>query len=200
MQIKPVTLAAGVFAALVASAGTSNAQLPGAFIQQNVSTYGCATLGSQKWCTPARWSFRQYLEFPNYLDFSVAFPGKCQFHSSGALQPWDKTLPDCRLFRVLIPDIPDFYFEPYRGVLVNTTSGSWRFCDLSIGCAESPRRLTRVTSIQSYWTAIDRRGWETASWKITYSVTPEPATMTLLGTGVAGIAGAAWRRRTRRDA
>jgi hypothetical protein len=179
-------------------AGSIEGQLPGAFIQQTVSTYGCATLGSQRWCTPARWTFKQYLEFPNYLDFSVAFPGKCSFYSTYPLLPGDAELPHCYLSRVFIPSIPELYFEPYRGVLVKTTSGSWRFCDLNIGCAESPKRLTRVTSIESYWEAYNRsNGFQQTSWKITYSVTPEPATLTLLATGIAGIGCAAWRRRRR---
>lgn len=177
------------------------AQATGRYVTQTVTAYGCATLGTQKWCTPSRWSFAQDLEYPGYLELSVIFPSLCGISTGYPLPPIAAPVPSCTGEWLPVPGISNWLFSHGFGLRVNTTSGPWDFCDLSTGCNPTPSRLTRVTSIRSYWLGYDATNYYSpSSWLYTYTVTPEPATMTLLATGIAGIGGAAWRRRKRRNA
>lgn len=172
------------------------------YVERKVTAYGCAALGTQKWCTPSEWTFWQYPEFPWYLDFYAIFPGRCAYSMGVPLPPSAAKLPDCySSMQLTVPGLRDWRFSAGWSILVNTTAGPWRVCEYVTDCAEHPVEFGSVTSIQGTWLGFDTTDhWSQHSWFYTYTVTPEPATLTLLATGIAGIGGAAWRRRKRRRA
>ncbi len=180
----------------------ADAQLVPRYVERNVTAYGCAALGTQKWCTTSEWTFWQYPELPWYLDFSAVFPGKCAYSMGVPLPPSAAGLPDCySSMHLAIPGLRDWRFSAAGAIRVNTTKGPWYVCEGKTDCSEHPVEFGEVTSIQGSWLGFDTKDhWSQHSWFYTYTVTPEPATMTLFGTGIAGIGAAAWRRRKRRQA
>lgn len=202
MSMPRTRIAITLLAALTGAATTVQGQLPARYVDQTVTAYGCATLGSEKWCAPSHWTFRHYPEYPRYIDFSAYFPGYCAYGSGMPSPPGGVGLPDCYTeMATVVPGLEKWRFSLGYSIRINTTSGPWWVCEGTTDCHEHPSTFGRVTEIKGYWLGFDTTDyWSQHSWLYTYTVTPEPATMTLLATGIAGIGGAAWRRRKRRNA
>lgn len=202
MGIRWTSMAVSLLGAFSFTAATAQGQFPGRYTEQSVTAYGCASLGSKNWCTPSQWTFRHYLEYPRYIDFSAYFPGYCAYSSGIGVPPAAVGLPDCYSeMAVVVPGLETWRFAAGLSILINTTSGPWGVCEGTTDCHEHPPTFGRVTGIKGYWLGFDTTDhWSQTSWLYTYTVTPEPATLTLLATGIASLAGAAWRRRKRQHA
>lgn len=199
MSIPWARIAINLLCAVGAAASNLPGQLPSLYSEQTLTAYGCASLGSEKWCTPSLWTFRHYTEYPRYIDFSAYFPGYCAYSSGIGVPPAAAGLPDCySQMAVVVPGLEKWRFAAGLSILINTTSGQWGVCEGTTDCHEHPSTFGRVTGIKGYWLGYDTTDyWSQTSWLYTYTVTPEPATLTLLATGIAGLAGATWRRRKR---
>lgn len=195
-------MAAGALA-LCGSAPSTQAQgwggYTGAYTERQVSAYGCSAFGTQKWCTPSFWTFRLYDTNPGDLLYAYVLPGVCRETNGGPVSAppgYSGTNQNC-WGGLSIPGAPG-WAHVHWAFQVSTTHGTWAFCDFQTNCAPTPPLLGQIKQITGAY--LVSNGDDIQHWDYTYSVTPEPVTMALLGTGLFGVGGAAWRRRRKEGA
>jgi hypothetical protein len=203
MHGRRLMLTAAVALALSGMATSAQAQgwggYTGAYTERQVSAYGCSAFGTKKWCTPSFWTFRLYDVNPGDLLYAYVLPGVCKESNGGPLTPppgYAGTNQNC-WGGLSIPGAPG-WAHVHWSFQVRTTRGTWSFCDFQSNCAPTPPLLGQIQQIRGAY--LVSKGDDIQHWDYTYSVTPEPVTMALLGTGLFGVGGAAWRRRRKEGA